>query len=707
MRTLQNRLLFLVAALLALPSVVYAQVRELGTGQPGAVKAQHLTAELISDSGTIAPGNKSRVALALMLEPGWHVYWVYAGDSGEPPVVEWSAPMGLSVGPMQYPAPSRLPLGPLMDYGYEGTAIFPFDLSTSPQTLLGNVDLKAHVRWLVCREVCLPGKAYLGLNLNVIPQASSQTNKLIDVAVRAEPVKAPNSVKIGVAATRDMLTLSVVTGRRETSAEYYPLDDDSIRNAAEQKIEPTTDGVKLTTERADISATLPQELKGVLKLGGGRSYTFDVPVGSAIGHSDRSNEPGLLLAVALALAGGVILNLMPCVFPVLFLKALALVGGASESRTRQRAHGMAYTAGIVCSFWIIVGALLTLRALGKEAGWGFQLQSPGFVVAMTCLLFLMALSLAGMFDLGLTLTSAGDSLARKGGHTGSFFTGVLATVVATPCTAPLMGAAIGFALSQSALVTFTVFTSLAFGLALPYLALTFVPGWARKLPRPGRWMETLKQLTSVPLFLTVVWLIWVYGRLSGSTAADSIDHVARLLVGLLILAIGGWILGRWPARRWGYLAAAATAATAFALPFFTAQSDRLQWQPFSNVALEEARSEGKPVFVDFTAAWCLSCQVNEKAVLQDRSVEQELLNRHYVLLRADWTRYDPEITGELSRVGRSGVPTYVIISGAGQTATHVLPELLTRGVVLDAIRQAGTDAQSQTAATISTGKIGD
>jgi thiol:disulfide interchange protein len=308
---------------------------------------------------------------------------------------------------------------------------------------------------------------------------------------------------------------------------------------------------------------------------------------------------------------------------------------------------------------------------------------------MTCLLFFMALSLAGMFDLGLTLTSVGDDLARKGGYTGSFFTGVLATVVATPCTAPLMGAAIGFALSQNALVTFTVFTSLAFGLALPYLALTFVPGSASKLPRPGRWMETLKQFTSVPLFLTVVWLIWVYGRLSGSTTVDSTDHVARLLVGLLILAIGGWILGRWPARRWGYIAAAVTAAAALAFPLVTVQPDRLQWRPFSNAALEEAQSQGKPVFVDFTAAWCLSCQVNEKAVLQDRGVEQELLRRHYVLLRADWTRYDPEITSELSRVGRSGVPTYVIISGPSGRANHVLPELLTRGVVLDAIRQAG------------------
>lgn len=706
MQNLIKRLLFLVPVLIALSSFCPAQLHEVGTGVPGPVKAPHLSAELISDSGTINPGGKTRVALALTLEHGWHAYWVYAGDSGEAPEVQWSAPPGISIGPMQYAAPSRLPLGPLMDYGYEDTAVFPFDLTASSQVSPGVVGLKAHVHWLVCREICLPGKAYLGLNLNAVSQVSAETNKLIDAAVHAEPVNAPASVKIDATATRNMVTLSVVTGKQEASAEYYPLDDDSIRNAADETIVPLVDGVKLTTERADISDILPQELKGVLKLSDGRAYTFDVPVGAAVASTSRSGEPGFLFAIALAFAGGIILNLMPCVFPVLFLKALALVGSAEESRARQRLHGAAYTVGILCSFWIIVGALLTLRSLGKQAGWGFQLQSPGFVVPMACLLFFMALSLAGMFDLGLTLTSAGDGLTRKEGYTGSFFTGVLATVVATPCTAPLMGAAIGFALSQHALVTFAVFTVLALGLALPYLALTFVPGWANKLPRPGRWMETLKQLTSIPLFLTVVWLVWVYGHLTGSSAQDGIDHVARLLVGLVILAIAGWILRRWPARRLGYLAAAVVVAPALAVPLLTAHADRLQWQPYSSAALVDAQKAGKPVFVDFTAAWCLSCQVNEKAVLQDREVEQEFLRRHYVLLRADWTRYDPEITNELAQVGRSGVPTYVIISGAGQTASHVLPELLTRGVVLDAIRQTGTETQGQAVAPIPAGKIG-
>jgi len=689
MRTFRHHLL-LFLLLLMLSVSAMAQIHEVGTGVPGPIQAPHLAAELIADSGTISPGGTSHIALSLTLEPGWHVYWVYAGDSGEAPRVLWSAAQGIMLGPMQYPAPSRLPLGPLMDYGYEGSAIFPFSLTASQQLSLGTAPLKAHVQWLVCREVCVPGKAFLGLNLQVTPTAPSATNPLIDAALRAEPFPLPSSVKVHVSANRSLLTVDVETGHRETALEYYPLDDDSIRNAAEQKVEPTPRGAKLVIERAETTDILPKQIKGVLKLSGGRSYTFDVPVGAPVAQPASNGEPGLFFAVVLAFAGGIILNLMPCVFPVLFLKALSLVNSASESTSQQRRHGMAYTAGILFSFWVIVGVLLTLRLVGKQAGWGFQLQSPGFVVAMAFLLFFMGLSLAGMFDLGLTLTGAGDGLTRKDGYTGSFFTGVLATVVATPCTAPLMGAAIGFALSQSAIVTFTVFTALALGLAVPYLLLTLVPGWANRLPRPGRWMETLKQLTAIPLFLTTVWLIWVYGRLSGGPSGESSDHIARLLVGLVVLAIAGWTLGRWPARRWGYFAALLLAVAGFAVPLSGSHPDKLQWQPFSNAALAAAQSERKPVFVDFTAAWCLSCQVNEKAVLQDKSVEQELLRQHYVLLRADWTRYDPEITGALSRVGRSGVPTYVVFSSDASSSAYVLPELLTRSGVLDAIRHAGS-----------------
>ncbi len=345
--------------------------------------------------------------------------------------------------------------------------------------------LQAHAQWLVCREVCAPGKAFLGLDL---PAASSPETRaageMISSAMKAEPAVLPRSESVHVSATRDHLTLAIETGQRETNAEFYPLEEDALRNAADQIVAPNPKGALLRMERGDISDTLPTRLKGVLKLSGNRSYLIDVPVEPlplAVVTSGTSGG-GFALAILLALAGGLVLNLMPCVFPILFLKALSLASGVGEDRRTQRLHGFFYTAGIVASFWAIVGVLLILRAGGREAGWGFQLQSPAFVAVMASMLFFMALSLAGQFDLGLSLTSKGDSLTRKSGYTGSFFTGVLATVVATPCTAPLMGAAIGFALSQSAVVTFAVFTALALGLASPYLLLTLNPGWAKWMP---------------------------------------------------------------------------------------------------------------------------------------------------------------------------------------------------------------------------------
>jgi thiol:disulfide interchange protein len=344
-----------------------------------------------------------------------------------------------------------------------------------------------------------------------------------------------------------------------------------------------------------------------------------------------------------------------------------------------------YTLGILVSFWVIVAVLLVLRAGGKQAGWGFQLQSPAFIAVLAAFLFFFALSLAGQFDLGLSLTSAGGDLARKEGYAGSFFTGVLATIVATPCTAPLMGAAIGFALAQPAGITFAVFTALGLGLALPYLLLTLQPAWTRILPRPGAWMEVLKQLTAVPLFATVIWLTWVYGRLFTTDTGQGADHIARLLFCFLVLAIAGWALGRWPARRGATIAAVLLCAAALAVPLTSAAKDKLTWLPYSDAAFQQARTAGRPVFIDYTAAWCLSCQVNEKVVLRSADVEHALESHHFVLIRADWTQYDPAITAQLKAVNRSGVPTYVVYAADPGAKPDVLPELLTRSLVLDAI----------------------
>jgi thiol:disulfide interchange protein DsbD len=342
----------------------------------------------------------------------------------------------------------------------------------------------------------------------------------------------------------------------------------------------------------------------------------------------------IFAALALAFAGGVILNLMPCVFPVLFLKALALVSSGAEEKRKLRAQGAAYTLGILVSFWIVVALLLVLKAGGAQLGWGFQLQSPWFVAVMCVGLFVLALSLLGFFEIGLRVTSVGGGLAAKQGLAGSFWTGVLATVVATPCTAPLMGAAVGYALAQRAATAFAVFTAVALGLAAPYLLLTLQPAWTRMLPRPGAWMDVLKKLTAIPLLLTVVWLGWVFVHLETRTVAT----------------VNGWAA-------------------------------------YTDAALDTARSEHRPVFVDFTADWCLSCKYNEAAVLRSTDVQVALRDDRYVLLRADWTKYDPKITAALAAVGRSGVPTYVVYPADG-SAPVVLPELLTKSVVLDAVRNA-------------------
>lgn len=675
-------------------------MQTVGDGGPGPVKAAHLTAELTSVSPAIAPGGTVTAGLVLTLEQNWHVYWVNAGDSGEPPHISWNLPRGITAGPMQFPIPSRLPLGPLMDFGYEDTAAFPVTLTATPTLKPGPVHLDAMVSWLVCREVCIPGKAHLGLDLTVDPHAPPPGPPVgaLGHALTLLPKPLAEPMHLTVNGGKQDFVLTLITGDQETDAEFYPFDADQINNAGDQDSEPVPGGIRLRVPRAPELTALPAELHGLIKLSDEQAYTFTAPVVPrevAAAVKARGQTAGTHVttagAIGLAFLGGIILNLMPCVFPVLFLKGLALVNSSSDERSRLRAHGLVYTLGILVSFWIIVGVLLALRSTTNQIGWGFQLQSPAFLVVLAVGLFFFSLSLAGQFELGLSLTSAGDPLTRQQGYTGSFFTGVLATVVATPCTAPLMGAAIGFALAQSAAVTFAVFTALALGLALPYLLLSFQPAWTRLLPRPGAWMETLKQLTAVPLFATVIWLTWVYGRLftsgAGASPGQGADAIAKLLLSFLLVAIAGWALHKWPARLGSTLTATVLLLAAVAFPLYRPKDTTLAWQPFTPQTLDAARAAGHPVFIDFTAAWCLSCQVNERLVLRSAEVQQQFSAGNVTLLKADWTQYDPAITQQLASVGRSGVPTYVLYPAAAGSKADVLPELLTKPVVLDALKR--------------------
>jgi thiol:disulfide interchange protein len=676
-----------------------AQLQVVGDGGPGPVKAQHLTVELVSLAPNIAPGGTVQAGLVFTLEEHWHVYWINAGDAGYPPKITWTLPEGITAAPMLFPIPTRLPNGPLTDFGYEDEVAFPVQLTAASSLKPGPIHLDAIVNWLVCRESCIPGKAHLGLNLTVSPDAAAPTQTVgaLGEALTLIPRPLPADTKLTVSGGQNDFVLTLTTGKRETNAEFYPFDQDQIANAAPQLIESLSDGVRLRVRRSPDLKTLPATLHGIFKLSDTIAYEVTTPVvPGEVAAAPASSSPAAvtnsvttLTAIGLAFLGGIILNLMPCVFPVLFLKGLALLQSSGQERKHLRSHGLVYTLGILVSFWVIVGVLLALRAGGSQAGWGFQLQSPVFLTLLAAGIFFFALSLAGLFDIGLSLTSVGGDLAKKQGYTGSFFTGVLATVVATPCTAPLMGAAIGFALAQPAPITFAIFTALGLGLAAPYLLLSFQPAWTRILPRPGAWMEIFKQLTAVIFFATVIWLVYVYGSLfaGGASGGQSVYRVALLLGCFLMLAVAGWVLGKWPARWSSTIAAILIAALGLAIPLYQPKDTTLVWAPYSQQALDQARAAGHPVFIDFTAAWCLSCQVNERLVLKSSDVQHQFSKNNVTLLRADWTQYDPEITKQLASVKRSGVPTYVIYPAAVNSAPDVLPELLTKDIVLTALEK--------------------
>ena len=709
--------------------------------------APHVHVQLMTAENGIAAPGKVDLGLYFKLESGWHVYWLNPGDAGQPPKIVWTLPGGVTAGPMQFPAPKRLPLGPLMDFGYEDEVLFPLTLSADSSVGGPIAHVAGKVSWLVCRETCIPGKANLALDLPVTgnpPQDASRA-ALISRFAALLPKPLPAKSELGFTRTSDGWRLTAVTGQPESEAQFFPADGDVILNAAPQTVTPTPRGFTLDLKKdPNAPPAKPTQLRGLLELSGGRAYAIIAPSGPPVPAKPLSEDQALeapaqiasgtppssaaapanasatsvqksatnfLRIVGLAFLGGIILNLMPCVFPVLFLKGLALVNSGSEERHKLRAHGLVYTAGILVSFWALVGVLLALRGAGSRLGWGFQFQSPIFLSLMACLLFFLGLSLAGQFEIGLSLTSAGGSLAAKQGYTGSFFTGVLAVIVATPCTAPFMGAAIGYALAASAVVTFAVFTALALGLAAPYLVLTLEPAWTRILPRPGAWMEVLRQAVSVPIFGTVIWMAWVVANAYGATM------LAMLLVSFLLVAIAGWFLGRWPARRWSAAVAGAMALSAAALSVYAADglaepkqittvlsgADSASvrgatWQPWSKATVEKNLASGRPVFVDFTASWCLSCQVNERIALTRPEVVKAFADANVVLLKADWTEHDDAIAQELERLGRSVVPTYALYV-PGQSSPRLLPEALTPGTVLEALNSLPHAATQSAAAS--------
>jgi len=645
------------------------------------VTAPHVRVELLTEATSVEAGHDLSAGIRFALDDGWHVYWRNPGDSGEAPTVAWTLPAGFVAGELEWPQPEAIAVGPLTNFGYDGTVLLPTTIRVPHELPAGApVELRAQVKWLVCdADECIPGSATLATTVPVGPGAPAPAAAAFAAARARLPTALPPGWALSAAALPGAITLAVHGAKvpGDPAPRFFPFGREVIEHAAPQRVERVADGFRLVLAPWSGATAAPATLAGLLEVG---AHAYDVVV--------PMRAPPAFEPFTLAFAGGLLLNLMPCVFPVLALKALALVGLAREGRRRMRLHGLAYGVGVVASFWLLAGVLLAVRAGGAQLGWGFQLQSPVVVALLASLFFWMALALLGVTSIGGAIMGVGNRLTVGSGYRASFFTGVLATVVATPCTAPFMGTALGYALVQPPLVALGVFTSLGLGLAVPYVAVTFVPALGAYLPRPGAWMETLEQLLAFPLLATVVWLVWVVSLQAGPGAA------ATMLTALLLLGFAAWIVRRGGGRaaRGG---AAAVVVVALALQIRLVPSTEplagapsaLAWEPYSAARLGELLRLGKPVFVDFTAAWCVTCQVNERTALAAPAVTAKMRALGVVPVRADWTRPDPDISRALQEFGRDGVPLYVLYSGRAKEPPRILPQILTSETVLTELTQ--------------------
>ncbi len=657
--------------------------------------------ELLAETQSIAAGRTFWVALRQAITPGWHTYWMNPGDSGEPPRIEWTLPAGFTAGEIQWPPPERIAAGPAMSYGYSREVVLPIAVTAPPGLAPGGrVTLRGRASWIVCEKTCVPEEAPIALTLPVtatMPALDPRGAPLIAAARRTVP--APSPWPASFVATPEHVTFAIAArgldAQRVSEAWFYPARWGAIEHAAPQRWRIDDAGLTLEVARGPLPEAVAGPVEGVLVVserldGGVARQAFAVRAEPHAGSGGLS----LLQAAALALAGGLVLNLMPCVLPVLSVKALGLVRHASGRRAALRAHGLAYTAGVLASFTLVAGTLIGLRAGGQQLGWGFQLQSPLFVTLLAYVLFVMALSLSGAVVVGARWTGAGQALAARGGYAGSFFTGALATVAATPCTAPFMSAAVGYAATQPWTSALLVFEALGLGLALPYLLLTLVPAWQRLLPAPGSWMVRLEQLLAFPLYASVAWLVWVVSQQAGSAG------VAAALAGLVLIAFAGWVyqVSRAAGGRWRRVATAGVVAlgvAAIGAPALdslvdtraaarVARADGGAWEPFSPQRLAELRAAGRPVFVNVTAAWCLTCLVNERVALRSAAVTDAFARKGVVRLKADWTTRDPAITHVLGSFGRNGVPLYLLYPPGAAAEPTVLPQILSESVVVDA-----------------------
>ena len=689
LRLLSFTLCFVLASL---PPLARAQGQSV-------VSTERVRAELLAHAPEgIAPGKPVWVGLQLAHQPQWHTYWKNPGDSGLPTSLQWTLPPGVTAGEIAWPVPKKIPIGNLANYGYEGTVLLPVPLTVAPDfrpsPFSKDLEIRLQANWLVCRKECIPEEGRFTLKVPV-----QSTTALAGAAFQAAWDAQPRAIeRAGTAHVEPGMLRVAIDGLPASlqgkALEFLPETPSIVEPAGAWKQAwnggTWTAELPLSAQRAEGPDRLP-----VVVAEGGRGWRTELavsgawpptaapaavspalqealarnaaaPASPAAPPTQPASAPALLAALLGALLGGLVLNLMPCVFPVLAVKVVGFTRHADDRRA-HRIAGMAYSAGVVLSFVVLGAAMLSLRAAGEQLGWGFQLQSPAVVAALAALFTLIGLNLAGVFEFGAMLPSRVATLEARHPVANSFLSGVLAVAIASPCTAPFMGASLGLAVSLPASQALLVFAFLGAGMALPYLAASWVPAVARLLPRPGAWMDAFRRLMAFPMFAAVAWLAWVLGQQSG------IDGAGALLALLVALSLAVWALTlRGRARLVvGAIAVAVLAATAWTLgPLVTrpapapqaqalaTASDR--WQPWSAQRERDLLAQGKPVFVDYTAAWCVTCQYNKKTTLSDAAVLADFDARGVTLLRADWTRQDPAISQALSALGRSGVPVYVL-----------------------------------------------
>lgn len=668
------------------------------------VTTPQVRAELLAHAPDGAdPGKTVWLGLQITHQPDWHTYWKNPGDSGLPITVQWTLPEGISAGEIAWPLPKKIPIGNLANYGFDGTVLLPVPLTISqdfkPGLTNNEIEVKLKANWLVCRKECIPEEGEFALKVPVKGSMAANSvafNKAFDA--KPKPVLGSTGILPDSSVLIDGHVIKLTVqglplALRGKTLEFFPETPEVIETAA-QWTQSWSGGVwsaqvPLSQQRGNSPDVMP-----VVLAADGQGYRAELKVlgnwpkvsASVLGSPESvlpaaaPAKASLSLWAALlgALLGGMILNLMPCVFPVLAIKVISFTRHANDRRG-HRISGMAYSAGVVISFLALGALMLGLRSAGEQLGWGFQLQSPAVVAALAVLFAVMGLNLAGLFEFGQFLPSRLSTLEARNPSVNAFLSGVLAVAVASPCTAPFMGASLGLALSLPALQALLVFASIGLGMALPYLAASFIPAVARWLPRPGVWMDTFRRAMAFPMFATVVWLVWVLGQQTG------IDGAGALLA--LLVAMSGvlWSLSLRGRSRW-LLTGITLVVLALMLAALgrnvtrpvdvgsaTASSER--WQPWAPGRVEQVLATGVPVFVDFTAAWCVTCQYNKKTTLVNADVLSDLTAKKVALLRADWTRRDPAITSALAQLGRNGVPVYVLYQ-AGKTPL-VMSEILT------------------------------